>query len=51
MAEEGVGQVYCSWYEPLDPPACLAHNYEEGLIYLVHKAGAEVCSFMASWLP
>ena len=51
MAKEGVGQVYCLWYEPLEPLACLAHNYEEGLIYLVHKAGTEVCSSMASPLP
>ena len=44
MAEEGF--QYCSWDEPGVPPTCGYHTYQEGLIYLAHKAGAEVVRFM-----
>lgn len=44
MAEEGF--QYCSWDEPGVPPTCGYHTYQEGLLYLAHKAGAEVVSYM-----
>ncbi len=46
MAEEGF--QYCSWDEPGVPPTCGYHTYQEGLLYLAHKAGAEVVSYMYS---
>lgn len=29
--------------------ACNTHNYEEGLIYLVHAAGAEIYPSIGGW--
>jgi len=49
MAEEGTADLYCSWDEPGEPPNCSAHKYEEGLIYLAHKAGAEVYPSIGGW--
>jgi len=47
MAEEGF--QYCSWDEPGVPPTCGYHTYQEGLIYLAHKAGAEVYPSIGGW--
>ena len=49
MAEEGTADLYCSWDEPGEPPNCSAHKYKEGLIYLAHKAGAEVYPSIGGW--
>lgn len=49
MSEEGTVPQYCSWDEPKVPPVCAAHNYEEGLIYLAHAAGAEVYPSIGGW--
>ena len=46
MAEDGF--QYCSWDEPGAPPKCGYHLYEEGLVYLAHKARAEVVSCVYS---
>jgi hypothetical protein len=43
------GFQYCSWDEPGIPPECGYHNYEEGLLYLAHKAGAEVYPSIGGW--
>jgi len=40
---------YCSWDEPNVPPVCSAHNYDQGLIYLAHAAGAEVYPSIGGW--
>jgi len=48
-SEEGTAPQYCSWDEPNEPPACMAHNYEEGLIYQAHAAGAEVYPSIGGW--
>ena len=42
--QEG-SKEYCSWDAP-NVKACNHHFYEEGLIYLVHDAGAEVSSVL-----
>jgi chitinase len=47
MAEDGF--QYCSWDEPGAPPKCGYHLYEEGLVYLAHKAGAEVYPSIGGW--
>ena len=41
--------MYCSWDSPDEAPACSAHNYEEGLIYLAHAAGVEVYPSIGGW--
>jgi chitinase len=47
MAEDGF--KYCSWDAPGEPPKCGYHNYQEGLLYLAHKAGAEVYPSIGGW--
>jgi len=49
MAEEGTANEYCSWDEPGVQPNCMTHNYQEGLIYLAHEAGAEVYPSLGGW--
>ena len=49
MSEEGSVPTYCSWDHPNEAPSCMAHNYEEGLIYLAHQAGAEVYPSIGGW--
>eukprot|EP00804_Cyclotella_cryptica_P014807 CCRYP_015026-RF/>CCRYP_015026-RF protein AED:0.11 eAED:0.11 QI:481/0.94/0.95/1/0.78/0.75/20/1173/1223 len=41
-------EQYCSWDSPTDRP-CNYHNYEQGLIYLVHAAGAEIYPSIGGW--
>lgn len=41
--------MYCSWDSPDEAPACSAHKYEEGLIYLAHAAGVEVYPSIGGW--
>mmetsp|Transcript_14646 Transcript_14646/g.26478 ORF Transcript_14646/g.26478 Transcript_14646/m.26478 type:complete len:328 (-) Transcript_14646:885-1868(-) len=49
-AEKGSGiPLYCSWDQPGMPSNCAAHKYEGGLIYLAHKAGAEVYPSIGGW--
>lgn len=48
-ASEGDVPRYCSWDAPGEPPACSAHDYESGLIYLAHRAGAEVYPSIGGW--
>jgi chitinase len=48
-AAPGEGDMYCSWDSPDEAPACSAHNYEEGLIYLAHAAGVEVYPSIGGW--
>ena len=49
MSELGTVHTYCSWDAPNEPSTCSAHNYEEGLIYRAHKAGAEVYPSLGGW--
>lgn len=42
ISDPGTVPEYCSWDAPNEPPACAGHRYEEGLVYLAHRAGAEV---------
>ena len=49
MSEEGTVAEYCSWDEPAEAPNCMAHHYEEGLLYLAHQAGAEVYPSIGGW--
>lgn len=39
---------YCSWDSPTER-ACSHHNYEQGLIHLVHTAGAEIYPSIGGW--
>jgi hypothetical protein len=39
---------FCSWDSPTDRP-CNYHKYEEGLIHLVHAAGAELYPSLGGW--
>jgi chitinase len=39
---------YCSWDSPTER-ACSHHNYEQGLIHLVHAAGAEIFPSIGGW--
>jgi chitinase len=39
---------YCSWDVP-NNKNCKAHNYEEGLIYQAHAAGAEIYPSLGGW--
>ena len=39
---------YCSWDTATDK-ACNHHNYEQGLIHLVHAAGAEIYPSLGGW--
>ena len=39
---------YCSWDAP-NTKACNNHFYEEGLIHLVHAAGAEIYPSLGGW--
>jgi GH18 family chitinase len=39
---------YCSWDGP-NMKACNHHNYEQGLIHLVHAAGAEIYPSIGGW--
>eukprot|EP00581_Thalassiosira_minuscula_P005354 CAMPEP_0183742588 /NCGR_PEP_ID=MMETSP0737-20130205/64777_1 /TAXON_ID=385413 /ORGANISM="Thalassiosira miniscula, Strain CCMP1093" /LENGTH=1396 /DNA_ID=CAMNT_0025978175 /DNA_START=206 /DNA_END=4396 /DNA_ORIENTATION=- len=39
---------YCSW-DSATKKACNSHNYEQGLIYLVHAAGAEIYPSIGGW--
>ncbi len=41
-------EQYCSWDSPTDRP-CNYHTYEQGLIYLVHAAGAEIYPSIGGW--
>ena len=49
MADEGTANTFCSWDAPNAPPNCMAHKYEEGLIYRAHQAGAEVYPSIGGW--
>jgi chitinase len=40
--------LYCSWDSPTNK-ACNTHSYEEGLIYQVHAAGAEIYPSLGGW--
>lgn len=39
---------YCSW-DAANTKACNSHNYEQGLIHLVHAAGAEIYPSLGGW--
>ncbi|KAL3796132.1 hypothetical protein HJC23_000635 [Cyclotella cryptica] len=39
---------YCSWDTPTEK-VCKTHFYEEGLIHLVHAAGAEIYPSLGGW--
>ena len=39
---------YCSW-DSATEKACNTHNYEQGLIHLVHAAGAEIYPSLGGW--
>lgn len=39
---------YCSW-DTASTKNCKSHHYEEGLIYLAHKQGAEVYPSLGGW--
>lgn len=39
---------FCSWDSPTDRP-CNYHKYENGLIHLVHAAGAEIYPSIGGW--
>jgi len=39
---------YCSWDTPTTK-SCNTHHYEEGLIYRVHAAGAEIYPSLGGW--
>ena len=39
---------YCSWDSP-SLKNCKHHNYEKGLIHLVHAAGAEIYPSLGGW--
>ncbi|KAL7530693.1 hypothetical protein ACHAXR_009440, partial [Thalassiosira sp. AJA248-18] len=41
-------QEYCSW-DSATVKACNHHNYEQGLIHLVHAAGAEIYPSLGGW--
>ena len=45
----GQGGTYCSWVSAGQPPLCLGHRYETGLIYQAHKAGVEVYPSIGGW--
>jgi chitinase len=49
MAEPGAAHEYCSWDGPNEMPVCSSHNYEDGLIYRAHQAGAEVYPSIGGW--
>ena len=39
---------FCSWDSPTDRP-CNYHKYQQGLIHLVHAAGAELYPSLGGW--